>query len=273
LIETYTDNWLTKAELRAIRCGGLHDIESNRVYFQGYLQSIDAATLHINYTKEFQTKGHRGGVKPDDSQNQKVLMDTLTCMLISGCNLGFRGLEHGSKDAHIRRASRSLAASAIIANHRLIFTIGKSNGSMAFKEWQFRKYCESLSYNSRIWACYMAMIDATAAMQEYATIPQSLLQYKNVSTKVPNVVVVPFAYKPSIVSIIQRLSSTTIHILHSDHNCRRGYQRLSHHDDEEGAFPVEHEPYTNRPQHSSPSKKTKTLLRKAIQRLKSSSMD
>ena len=275
LIEPYTDSWLTKAELKAIRCGGLCDIESNKIYFQGYLQSVDAATIHILYSKEFHTKGHRGKVKPDDSQNQKVLMDTLTRILISGSNFGFRGLEHGSKDARHRRTGRVLAATAIVAQHRLLLTISKSKGTLVSKESQFRKFCEGLSYNSRIWAQYMAMIDEIAAMQEYATIPPLLLPYQNVTTKIPKIVVVPsVSQKQSPAKIVQRLLPT-IHLLHSDHNSRRGgYQRLSHYDDDDdddGSFPLEEEPtviYTNRPRLYSRPKKTKTLFRKTIQRFK-----
>ena len=276
LIEPYTDNWLTKAELRAIRCGGLSDIESNKIYFQGYLQSVDAATIHMKYSKEFQPKGQRGSVKADDSQKQKVLMDTLTRVLITGCNLGFRGLEHGSKDARHRRTGRSLTTAAIVSNHRLLFTIHKSALSLTSKESQFRKFCEGLSYNSRMWAYYMAMIDATAAMQEYATIPQSLLQYKTVITNVPKVVVVPCGsskHSTTSTTTIMKRILPTIQLLQSDHISRRGYHRLSPHENEEGSFPLllEDEPIicsTNRPRHSSRSKTTKTLFRKAMQRLK-----
>lgn len=281
MIETYTDTWLSKAELKAIRCNGLCDVECNKIYFQGYLQSVDAATIHIKYSKEFQPKGlgHRSStVKPDDSANQKVLMDTLTRILITGCNLGFRGLEYGSKDARHRRTGRNLAATAIVAKHRLLFTINQSTRKLSSKESQFRKYCENLSYNSRMWAHFMAMIDAMAAMPEYSTIPPSLLQYQNAITKVPKIVVIPCIQKHST-NIMQRIKPT-IQLLQNDYHGRRGYQRLAPLDEEEddGSFPLaslddgtemDVNPTTlQRP--VTRAKKTKTLFRKAIQRLKTS---
>ena len=274
MIETYTDTWLTKAELKAIRCNGLCDIDHNKLYFQGYLQSVDAATMHIQYSKEFHPKGHQSSVKFDDSANQNVLMDTLTRILITGCNLGFRGLEYGSKDARHRRTGRNLAATAIVAKHRLLFTISKSTKKLSSKESQFRKYCESLSYNSRIWAHYMAMIDATAAMPEYATIPPSLLEYQN-AIKVPKIVVIPCMEKHST-TIMQRILPT-IQLLQNENHGRRGYQRLEQLDDEEdGSFPLDDlsdkiDAFPPRPVIR--RKKTKTLFRKAIRRLKTSMDD
>jgi hypothetical protein len=250
-IEAYTDTWLTRAELKAIRCGGLAEMERHRHNFHGYLQTVDAATIHIQYSKDCLPKGQKCREKFDDSDQQKALVDTLTNVLISGCDFGFRGLEHASKDARHRRKGRNLAAAAICAKHRLLFTIGKSSTSFSSskKEFQFRKFCEGLSYHARIWAYYMAMIDAAAARPEYTTIPPALQWPCNnrsshhiinhVTWTVPKIVVVPMAPPEKR----RRRMLRSIQLRHADSiRRRRGYHRLEPPDDEvddmAGSFPI-----------------------------------
>lgn len=202
LIHMYENTWLTRMEMKLLRSRIVDEMEEQRPLFHSYLQAVDAAYLHLMSSIEQRSNF-------DDQDD--AMLDALTKSLIYlGSNGGFRGLEHASGDARQRRVGRSLGVTSVIAKYRLLLASKVSPSSIPG---QLRKYTEPLNCRSVLWARYVGMVDAAAALEEYVLIPRLL----SVSRVSPVANAVPSHRSPA--KMMQRLLPLL------DHHGRR-YHRL-----------------------------------------------
>jgi hypothetical protein len=163
LIHMYEDTWLTRMEMKLLRSSILQQMEEQRLFFNSYLQAVDAAFMHVVNSVENQSS-------PDEQDD--ALLDALTkSLILLGSNGGFRGLEHASGDAKQRRLGRSLGVTSVIAKYHLLLASKASPSSIPA---QLRRHAGPLNCRSVLWARYVGMVDAAAALEEYVMIPRLL---------------------------------------------------------------------------------------------------